>query len=279
VSPIVVAVDAQWLTDPGVGSAMPAVAPHRSPVWTHGLVPAGSAQTVRMNGVHGTERGGHQGDERAWPLGYASRDALSAYEAAGQDVPGVALVLLRAGRADRGAAVAAAYVGDPVELLGRPVELPDFSGGRVDQLGRAGRSRTGRAQSRARFPASPWPARASSAASGVSTPLTSREGATRLLRPCRAAHPAWRMRLLLDEESRHLGRHNAETRPTEDAADGSDSCQCRGCSMSLPLARVGDPTPRANAHQFVSLKLSATTRLPRPTDTTKGRRTDLWKTS
>ena len=65
-------------------------------------------------------------------------DVFDAAGGAGhQHMPDVALVLMRAGRADRGPPVAAADVGDPVRLTGRGVGGQHFTGGRVDGVAAA----------------------------------------------------------------------------------------------------------------------------------------------
>jgi hypothetical protein len=115
---VVVALRAQRFADAGVGSRVSAVAPQRPTMRTDRLGPPRPAQPASAGAVDGTERRSGQGDERARPLRHRLGDALPADETAGQDVPGVALVLLRARGADGGAAVAAADVGGPVELLG-----------------------------------------------------------------------------------------------------------------------------------------------------------------
>lgn len=115
----------------------------------------------------------------------------------------------------------------------------------------APRSRTGRAHPRTRFSASPQPARASSAASGACTPLTSREGV-----PRGCCDPAARHTRPGDATAAGRGldiwvAKSAKTRRAEDSADRSGSYGCHGCYVSWPLARVGSRPPGEMPHQAV----------------------------
>ena len=66
-------------------------------------------------------------------------DVLDAAGGAGhQHMPDVALVLMRAGRADRRPPIPAAHVGHAVRLSGGVVAAEDLAGGRVDGVAGAG---------------------------------------------------------------------------------------------------------------------------------------------
>ena len=66
-------------------------------------------------------------------LGNRRRHSLAAGQAAHEQMPSVALVLMTARRTDRRPAVAAAHVGVPVQLVGRGVPLEHLASGGVDQ--------------------------------------------------------------------------------------------------------------------------------------------------
>ena len=131
---VVVAVDTQRLPELRIAIVVALVAPQRSPMGTDRLVAASPARPPLSDPVHRTERWGGEGCEGAGVLGDRLRDALSASEPGGDQLPGVGLVAGAAGGARRGPPVAARHPREPVQLLGRGVEDPGLAGGDVDQL-------------------------------------------------------------------------------------------------------------------------------------------------
>jgi len=118
---VVVAVWAQRLPEPRVVGLVAAQAVQRPAVRTGRPVPAGPARSALPNAVHQSERGRGQGGERRRMPGHRVGHRLAAGQPAGQQVPGIALVLVRARRARRRPPVLAAPVGHPVQLVTRAV--------------------------------------------------------------------------------------------------------------------------------------------------------------
>ena len=128
VADVVVAVPAQRLPEHPVAVALPSAAEQRSAVRAERLVPPGPARPLGAQSVYRSE--GRRGErrERRRVVRDGLGGVLAAGEAADQQVPGVALVLVRAGRAHRGAPVLAPPVGDPVQLVRRRVGPDLFAG-------------------------------------------------------------------------------------------------------------------------------------------------------
>jgi hypothetical protein len=87
--------------------------------------------------VHRAEGRGGEGCEHARVPGYGRRDALAAGEPGADELAGVLLVDLRAGRADGFAAVAARHQPHPARLGGGVIHGPPLSGGQIDSVGAA----------------------------------------------------------------------------------------------------------------------------------------------
>ncbi len=116
---MVVAVEAEWQAEDLLPGGVQPVAAQVDPVWTQlrlstrsardGLAGLGGA-----SGVDGTEAGCGEGGEDGAVVGDGGGDALAAGEPGSDDLVGVAAVGGGAGRADRGATVAAVLVDDAV---------------------------------------------------------------------------------------------------------------------------------------------------------------------
>ena len=103
---------------------------HRGRPWGQvGPVPSGPAEPAAALPVDRPEAGRGERDEHGRMLGDGVGDAFAAGHACGEQVPGVALVLVAARLAAAGPPVAAAHVGDAVELVGRAVPLDHLTRG------------------------------------------------------------------------------------------------------------------------------------------------------
>jgi len=143
---VVVAVHAQRLTQLGVSDTVTgeahvwaamltgaAVAAGVAGFGTAGAVgPVGAGVVADDAGVNGAERRGGEGGEDGWVGGDGFRDAFAAGQAGADELVGVAAVGLGAGRAGRGAAVAAGLVNHPVRHAEGGYRAQQLAGARVD---------------------------------------------------------------------------------------------------------------------------------------------------
>ena len=140
---VVVAVRAHRLAEPGIVLGVPGGAGDVPAVRAAACVgvAAGTAGqhglAAHPPGVHRPEGGGGEGGEHARVGGDRAGDAFASGQARADELPGVALVHRRAGRADGLAAVAARDGQHSAGLGSGVVERRGFSGGQVDDVGPA----------------------------------------------------------------------------------------------------------------------------------------------